>query len=630
LRKEFSNREKFSIRVFIFLLILSFGTNIILNHNSIATTADEPIFTITAVARNSEFGVDEFTLIKNQLGLVGINLEVTDLNWPWGMLPNPPPYVGDYDLTFMGSGMASNDPDVYSYYYTQWGQQATQIFVINYEGSLDYQADLGMGKNEWYLKEGALIFPQDSEERINHYWEWQEYLMDDIVPIKPLYTWNNQWVSWSNLQGFDPQQELVDNMGSLDWQGVHDGQTSEDQLTIPIVTSYYGFNGFYNSYCLEPLIKFGPDKTIYPHLAKSIEYIDNTTIRIHCREGIKWQDDPVGNFTDEYFTAEDVYFSLSLYRDGFNPNSLYAYDWIGELELINETTVEIGIDYNSNYFEWGSYSKYYSVLKRLNCLILPEHFLNQTQFSGYPDSSHLSWEIFEEHPFGTGLFEFVNYTDNVEENYSIDPNCWWFNSTITSDPLLDWNIRFGTFDNTPTKLKIKVIGTYELAAIDFESGAIDYFAVNALPDKIDLYQQNNNFTIKSTLSPYYRFVGYNLKERGIIGSRELCPYNSSLTIGLAIRKAISYLIDANELNDIINGGKWEISYGPITETLGIWYNPNVEKYDYNLQKAKEYLAYAGYGDLVSTSPVGLSIFTIIIPLFFSELLILIIIRKKKK
>jgi len=154
------------------------------------------------------------------------------LNWPLGLLIDPPPDLSKYDMVFTDFRADSQDPYVYSHFYSEYGSISTYIFIINYEQSIDYDSDLEMGLNEWYLKHGAEIIPSNSDERINHYREWENYLMDEIVPIKPLYNYKIYQAYWDNLMNYNQNLSLLENWGHLSWDGLHDNQISNDYVVV--------------------------------------------------------------------------------------------------------------------------------------------------------------------------------------------------------------------------------------------------------------------------------------------------------------------------------------------------------------------------------------------------------------
>ena len=82
--------------------------------------------------------------------------------------------------------------------------------------------------------------------------------------------------------------------------------------------------------------------------------------------------------------------------------------------------------------------------------------------------------------------------------------------------------------------------------------------------------------------------------RPIIGNRSPCPGYPSKPIGLAVRKALSYAINREELKDVVLGDDYEIFHHPINPLNKSWLNPNIFKFCYNLQVARNYMQLPGY------------------------------------
>jgi protein-S-isoprenylcysteine O-methyltransferase Ste14 len=92
------------------------------------------------------------------------------------------------------------------------------------------------------------------------------------------------------------------------------------------------------------------------------------------------------------------------------------------------------------------------------------------------------------------------------------------------------------------------------------------------------------------------FFGYNMREnRPVIGDREPALCDPSFTIGLCLRKAISYAMDREEMNNIIHGGEFEIVNHPIYQKHGVWCNPDIIVYNHDLEEAQKYMAKIGGG-----------------------------------
>ena len=129
---------------------------------------------------------------------------------------------------------------------------------------------------------------------------------------------------------------------------------------------------------------------------------------------------------------------------------------------------------------------------------------------------------------------------------------------------------------------------------EFEIGYLDIIDISDYK-KILEYRENPNFLVQEEIGYAFGFFGFNMREnREILGSREPCPIDPEMTIGLAVRKAISYATDKKEINDVVHAGEFVINHWPLYPKMGIWCNPDIIRYDYDLYKAKELMIKAGF------------------------------------
>ncbi len=558
-------------------------------------------FTLVAKTNGGGLRPDILNILKQQLVPLGINLEVIIQDWPT--------FVGEliafrnFDLCYIALSGGGADPDFTGVY-----DENGSLNLFGYHTSMDWDDDKGTGLNEWYMRQGNLIMPPHSEERIQHYWDWQQYFMDKICPLVPTFSNKYYEAQWANLEGYDMADGILKSWGKLNWDGSHTGQISTDEVVISDV-AWSDLNplfqddsssSFISSACMDPLIWFDEDGSAWPHIAESFEMINDTLIRIVVRDGIKWAPDPDGNFTNEYVDARDVYFSTYIWCR--ISSDCHGWAWIDEIQIIDNMTLDIYIDGDSSTQEKEPYAPF---LYALSTRILPEFYLNQTQLSNGrdPDITHPSWNTFATHCFGTGLFEISDFFEGKETILTVRPDCWRLNPTLTNDPNLDWNRRFGDFTNSPEQLRIRILRErifgqpIDRAAehMEFDEGKLDIVEITNYNFKIKEYREDPSFVVQEETGFQFSFIGFNMREdREIIGSREPCPNDPEMTIGLAVRKAISYATHKNELNNVVHGGEYVINHWPLYPRMGIWCNPDIIRYDYDLYKAKELMIKAGF------------------------------------
>ncbi|MBN1330598.1 MAG: hypothetical protein JXA54_14080, partial [Candidatus Heimdallarchaeota archaeon] len=341
-------------------------------------------------------------------------------------------------------------------------------------------------------------------------------------------------------------------------------------------------------------------------------------------------EDPDGLFPDEEFDIEDVYFTFYAWK--YVSNDKHLWNWVKGMEIVDQYTMIMYVDGDPDTPENDAYAP---SLPALSTRILPEHYLNQTQLGDdvTPDILHPSWNTYATAAFGTGPFKITGFTEGVETILTVRADYWGLDETITSDPGLNWLARwgFGTqYDtNGLTQQRIRIIPDRQTAILEFEAGKTDIEGVTDFPDKRDQMLTNPNFLIQSDTTFSYGFYGYNMREvRAEMGDRTPSEVDPTISKGLALRKAISYAVDRNEINDVVHRGEYTITDWPIYPKMGIWCNPNIIRYNFDLDKAREFMYKAGYGTWTSATP-GFTILITLTSIMLVASVAGIIIKKKK-
>lgn len=145
------------------------------------TKSIDPFFTLRAGYLTIQ-QLEYLNLAKQQLARIGINLQFVFFNWS--------DYIGKlcilpvFDLHIHKFFIPSEADPFMSPIFDENGS----LNLAGYHTSMDWDENLGEGRNEWYIQTGIEMTPNDSQERINHCWEWQHYMMGEILPVLPLFT----------------------------------------------------------------------------------------------------------------------------------------------------------------------------------------------------------------------------------------------------------------------------------------------------------------------------------------------------------------------------------------------------------------------------------------------------------
>ncbi|MCK4895511.1 MAG: hypothetical protein KAS47_01785, partial [Candidatus Heimdallarchaeota archaeon] len=243
-------------------LVICFTISAVSNANSVCGNT-EPIAILIFKINGGGVRADYSLYIAQYLRAIGIELEVKVDDWPLF------PFVietRDFDLTIAYLSNLQGDPD-----------PIRSNFVdssLVYWETLDLPSS-GFGYNAfqdspYYNEHKDLIhrgvFEEDISARKAIYNEWQQLVMNKIVPILPLFVNHVYRATWSNLIGFQSSWGLVDSLPYIYYNGLHEGQESQDELRFAS-SNWREMNPF--EICREP------DKEFLDFITEPIISLDN-------------------------------------------------------------------------------------------------------------------------------------------------------------------------------------------------------------------------------------------------------------------------------------------------------------------------------------------------------------------
>ncbi len=276
---------------------------------------------------------------------------------------------------------------------------------------------------------------------------------------------------------------------------------------------------------------------VTPMLAESYEYLDDTTIRFHLRKGVKFHDG--GDFT-----AEDVLFSYT--RAKANPIS---YSTFAPFDLDNSKIVD---DYT---FDLKMYEPYAPVFTTLSG--------GRSGIASKAAVERLGDAEYARNPVGTGPYKFVS---------------WETGTQIT----LERNDEYWGEKGQTKNLVFKVIPEASSRVIALETGEADLaYSING--SDVNRVNDIEGFHAEVTPSFRYTLLTFSMQDE-VLSNKDL-------------RYALSYAIDRESLVDAIYGDTASVATGYMPANVFGWNAMGPMPYDPD--KAKEYLAKAGYADGVT-------------------------------
>ena len=296
---------------------------------------------------------------------------------------------------------------------------------------------------------------------------------------------------------------------------------------------------------LESLFTLDSEGKIVCHLAESYEADpDALTYTIKLRDNIYFSDGSKLN-------AETAKWNLEFTRE----RSKKAPNLIGELEsvdVVDDLTVRL------NLSSWNS--------------CLPYGLARECGFMYSKESYDKMGEAaFEVNPVGTGPFIQTSWERDIKHEYVRNDNYW--NGSVNLDGVT-----------------ISIYKTALVAQAALESGEIDVW-------------HNSDFSLNEMMAE----KGFTIATGSIYNTTPLLCFNSvnedEPFSDIRVRRAISYAIDTQTLMDTVYYG---LGRSGNQFCVGDYYHTDeVKGYPYNLEKAKELLAEAGYPNGFDTTLTAL-------------------------
>jgi len=291
-------------------------------------------------------------------------------------------------------------------------------------------------------------------------------------------------------------------------------------------------------------------------LAESAEVVDDNTIIINLREGVKWQNKPPLNGRE--FVATDVVHSLDR-RQAYEGSSPIFLNWYESSSALDDHTVEVKVNHYFPFWQdmlgWGYYS-----------LIWPPELM---------DVDRTDWRNL----VGTGPFMIEDFTSGVSVTYVKNPD-YWGTTTIDGEeyqlPFVD-EVVWHLIDDPAT------------AVSALRTGKIDIFG------EVEWYDSEELVTDPDLVSASH-YGGFT---QMIVFKTEVEPFNDP-----RVRQAMSMAIDRPGMIETMFGGDAVILgvpflpgygdelYTPVDELPG----DAARQFTYDLEAAKQLLADAGYPD----------------------------------
>ena len=322
---------------------------------------------------------------------------------------------------------------------------------------------------------------------------------------------------------------------------------------------------------------------VEPALAESWESSeDGLTWTFHIRRDATWHD-------GQPFTAHDVDFTFNriIYNHDIPASSRpsFHFRFLDETSGIWEEspmTVTALDDYTVQCVLPMPFAPF---LRSMGTAIYPKHVLEAHVDDGTFTST---WDIDTDpsQVIGTGPFTIGSYVPGERVVLQRNPNYWLKDDEGNSLPYLDEVVQI-------------IVPDFEAELARFLAGESDTYGVlgEDLP-QLEPLQEEGNFTIHRR-GPAFgtTFLGFNMNP-GEMGPGQ--PFVASEKLdwfrNTQFRQAVAHSIDKDAIINDVQHGQGYPQWSSISPAAGDFHNPDVRKYEYDLDKANEILDRLGWVD----------------------------------
>lgn len=291
------------------------------------------------------------------------------------------------------------------------------------------------------------------------------------------------------------------------------------------------------------LMRVGPDGLPKNWAAESANWVNETTLDVKVRKGMKWHDgQPV--------TLDDVIFSFEAPAGAKAPMYKPFVSNIAKMEKQGDDTVRFTLkEPNSSFFT--------ATLSKIN--LIPKHVWEPV-LKKIADTPQTAEQQQEATPIGSGPFKINRF--KLQEEIVLDK----FADHWAAPKADRWILRIVT--NTEAAL-----GMLRRGEVNFLS---DYRGDPKLLE--DIAKQNKNVVVASTVDMGFRFVAPNLRRP---------PFND-----LKFREALELSINRNLMAQAAWNGYAVPANSHVSSALAAWHKD--EKFKPSIEAAKKKLQEAGY------------------------------------
>ena len=189
---------------------------------------------------------------------------------------------------------------------------------------------------------------------------------------------------------------------------------------------------------------------------------------------------------------------------------------------------------------------------------------------------------------GTGPFLLESFVSSQKVVLKKNPRYWKKDAAGNALPYLD-------------RIVYMIVSDQNAELLRFKRGEIDYLAAKGedFPGlkKDDPRSNYTVYRLGPATGSNFLFFNQNTGKDPKTGKSFVDPVKLSWFRNEQFRKGIAYALDKQNMVNIVMNGLGYPQWGPMSPAEGYYFNPDVEQYPYDVVKAKETLAAAGFKDI---------------------------------
>lgn len=321
-----------------------------------------------------------------------------------------------------------------------------------------------------------------------------------------------------------------------------EGLVGQAQYINPILASTNEIDMDLSRLIFSGLLKYDKNQKFVPDLASSWTLSEDKKIyTFYLRKDIKWHD-------GKLFTADDVVFTIESIQDQEYKSPLWISFQGVEIEKVDNYQIRFILEEPFTPF-----------LSLLTLGILPKHIWQEIE----PSQANLAEANLK--PIGTGPFSFKFLAKDklgTIKSYHLERNKDYHGKK----PYLK-------------KIIFKFYQDFTEAVFALKNKKIQ--GISYLPEKLKQeLTLTKHLNYHSLHLPQYTAVFFNQKKAPVLEHK-------------GVRLALSHAIDKVKIIKEVLGGEAKVIHGPLLPG-GLGYNPELRKYPFDLERAKELLENAGW------------------------------------